>query len=216
MQLASTSTLAAPVPPFAAFVSQLQGASNPLGGDAETSADCGVAASLMALWSTGAAPRPTTAQGIDQAFVSARLLATERIDRTEPLFPKDIDRLFTQVKVPHAMVQSGTSLLDDVRRGATAVVLGSATGATPQGATGNADGAGTWYERAAQLGLPGVPDGHAVTITGYQASDDSFTVMDPLAQAPFRAPAREVSTFIDNLKSWGYPAGVTVSPTPER
>ncbi|MCW2973257.1 MAG: hypothetical protein JWN72_1530 [Thermoleophilia bacterium] len=211
MQLASTSASAAPIAPSAAFVSQLKGVSNPLGGDVDTSADCGVAASLMALWATGAAPRPTTAAGVDQAFTAARLLATERTDRTEPLFPKDLDRLFTKVKVPHTMVQSGTNLLDDVRRGATAVVLGSATGATLQGAAGNANGAGTWYERAGQLGLPGVPDGHAVTLTGYQASDDSFVVMDPLGQAPFRAPAREVTTFIDNLKSWGYPAGVTVA-----
>jgi len=211
MQLVPTATSTTPPTPSAAFVSQLKGPSNPMGGDVNTNADCAVASSLMAMWATGAASRPTTAAGIDQAFVGARLIATGRSDRSEPLFPTQIDHLFADAQVPHVMESSGVQLLEDVRRGATAVAFGSGSGAAPDGSITNPHAANTWYARSTQLGLPAIPDGHAVAITDYQASDDSFAVMDPLGQAPFRATSSEVSTFIDNLKSWGYPAGVSVA-----
>lgn len=188
--------------PDQAFVSQFKNPSNPMGGDYDN-ADCGVVSSLMAMWMTGTAERPTTPTGINDAIVGARLIATGDTDRTKGVGFSEIAHLLTTDGAPFAFERNGTRLLDDVRRGAVVIAFGTGTAVDDAGT-------GTWYQRRDELHLPIVPGGHAVAIGGYSASDRTYTVLDPTGDAPIHVTRDELRTFIGGGTSQGWPAGVVV------
>jgi len=137
-----------------------------------------------------------------QAVISgARMIATGKLEHQDGMWLEDNMRAMRQAGATVRPTHSADDMLAAVRSGQVAVVAG------------NANQDNTWY---GAWNSPNTPksdvQGHAITVSRYNAARDTYTVNDPEFEAPIYATKEELRSFMDprHMSYGGHASAVIV------